>query len=69
MTEGVPECYECGFQPYCGADPVRHYRTQGDIVGYKPLSDFCNKNKGVITYLLNLLEKPEISSILKSWAN
>ena len=32
MTEGVPGCSDCGFQPYCGSDPVRHYRLQGDIV-------------------------------------
>jgi His-Xaa-Ser system radical SAM maturase HxsB len=30
MTEGVPGCSDCGFQPYCGSDPVRHYRLQAD---------------------------------------
>lgn len=35
MLEGVPMCSDCAFLPYCGADPVFHRATQGDIVGHK----------------------------------
>lgn len=31
MTETAPMCSECAVQPYCGADPVGHYTTQGDF--------------------------------------
>jgi len=69
MTECVPMCSDCGFQPYCGSDPVRYFRMQqGDIVGFKPTSDFCQKNIGVIRHLIMLLEdNSEASSILKTW--
>ncbi|MDD5065295.1 MAG: His-Xaa-Ser system radical SAM maturase HxsB [Phycisphaerae bacterium] len=69
MTEGMPECYECGFQPYCGSDPVRHYRMQGDIIGYKPTSDFCRKNYEVIRHLILLLEdNKKAAKVLRYWA-
>lgn len=68
MTEGVPMCVDCGFQPYCGSDPVYHYATQGDVVGFKPTSDFCRKNMAVMRHLIRLLEDDERSaSVLKGW--
>ena len=68
MAECVPDCSDCVFRPFCGSDPVRHYRTQGDIVGFKPTSDFCRKNAGVIRHLTTLLEDdPRASEVLKSW--
>jgi His-Xaa-Ser system radical SAM maturase HxsB len=68
MAEGVPMCADCGFQPYCGSDPVHHYATQGDPVGFKPTSDFCRKNMGVIRHLIGLLEGDErAASVLRSW--
>jgi radical SAM protein with 4Fe4S-binding SPASM domain len=68
MTEGVPMCEDCGFQPYCGSDPVYHHATQGDVVGFKPLSDFCGRNMAVMRHLIKLLEDDErAASVLKSW--
>ena len=68
VAECVPGCFDCAFRPFCGSDPVRHYRTQGDIVGFKPSSDFCRKNAGVIRHLLGLLEDdPRAGEVLKSW--
>jgi His-Xaa-Ser system radical SAM maturase HxsB len=68
MTEGVPMCVDCGFQPYCGSDPVYHYATQGDVVGFKPASDFCRKNMAVMRHLIHLLEDDEESaSVLRGW--
>lgn len=68
MSEGVPQCCDCGVQPFCGSDPVRHYRTQGDIVGFKPTSEFCIKNMGIIKHLIRLLEDdPGASEVLRSW--
>ena len=35
FAASVPMCSECAFEPFCGADPVFHYATQGDVVGLK----------------------------------
>jgi uncharacterized protein len=68
MLEGVPMCVDCGFQSYCGSDPVRHYRSQGDLIGFKPNSDFCQKQKGMIEIILaRYLESPSNRSILQTW--
>jgi His-Xaa-Ser system radical SAM maturase HxsB len=69
MTEGVPMCSDCGFQPWCGSDPVGHYRGGGDFVGFKPTSDFCRKNMSVMRHLVGLLEDdPAAAAVLRSWA-
>lgn len=68
MAECVPQCSDCVFLPYCGSDPVRHYRTQGDVIGFKPTSDFCARNRGVITHLVELLEDGgDAAATLRSW--
>jgi uncharacterized protein len=68
MTEGVPMCVDCGFQPYCGSDPVYHCATQGDVVGFKPSSDFCRKNMSVMRHLIGLLEDDaQAASVLREW--
>jgi His-Xaa-Ser system radical SAM maturase HxsB len=68
MTQAAPECVDCVFEPHCGADPVYHHATQHDPVGIKPLSDFCGRHKGIMTLLLDLLEKsPEDAAILREW--
>ena len=68
MLEGVPQCAECAFLPYCGADPVKHYRTQGDTVGHKPTSGFCQKNTFIFRHLIDLLENDQAARrVLTSW--
>lgn len=68
MTEGMPMCSDCGFQPYCGSDPVYHYATQQDVVGHKPASDFCKRNMGVMQHLFGLLEDdPVAAKVLRTW--
>jgi His-Xaa-Ser system radical SAM maturase HxsB len=68
-TECLPMCSDCVFQPYCGADPVRNYSEQGDIVGHRPSSSQCKKNRAIMIYLFELLKKhdPEINRIFWSW--
>jgi His-Xaa-Ser system radical SAM maturase HxsB len=70
-TECLPMCSDCVFQPYCGADPVRNYSEQGDVVGHRPTSDMCKKNQAIMKYLFELLKKhdPEINRIFWSWLN
>jgi sulfatase maturation enzyme AslB (radical SAM superfamily) len=70
LTQTAPQCSSCVFEPHCGADPVYHHATQNDVLGIKPLSEFCERQKGVITHLFELLEhSPEDAAILRSWAS
>lgn len=67
-NETLAGCSECAFQQYCGADPVHNYATQGDMYGYRPGSDFCQKNMEIIRYLFELMESDEkIKDIFYSW--
>jgi len=66
----TPSCSNCIFNPYCGSDPIRNFVESSDIVGHKPSSDFCKKNKLLFKHLFNLLEKNDQDTldILWSWA-
>lgn len=69
LAQCAPQCSTCAFEPHCGADPVYHHATQHDPVGIKPLSEFCARQKGIITLLVRLLEdSPEDAAILRRWA-
>jgi len=67
--ECLPGCSYCAFQPYCGADPVRNYSEQEDIIGHRPTSEVCKKNKAIINYLLELIERNDekINKVFWSW--
>ena len=68
MAEGTPGCTDCALLPYCGSDPVYHHATQGDRVGHKPTSGFCNKNMSIMKHLIQLMEdQPDVKSIFESW--
>jgi radical SAM protein with 4Fe4S-binding SPASM domain len=68
MTEGLPNCSECAFQPWCGSDPVFHHATQGDLIGHRPTSAFCRRNMEVMRHLVRLLEDDsEAARILRRW--
>lgn len=69
VMESLPGCSDCAFLPFCGADPVFNYRSQGDIVGRKPTSAFCQKNMTTIGLLLGLLKDGDefTRCLLTSW--
>jgi uncharacterized protein len=68
-VETLPGCHSCPLQPYCGADPVRNYAIQGDLVGHRPSSDFCMKHKAIIEFLLELIDQddPGVMDVIWSW--
>jgi His-Xaa-Ser system radical SAM maturase HxsB len=70
-NEALAGCSDCVYQPYCGADPVRHFSTQGDIFGHRPTSGYCAKNKGIIKTAFELLRNmdTELERILWAWIN
>ncbi len=68
LTQCAPMCSDCVFEAHCGADPVYHHATQQDSAGIKPLSEFCARQQGVMSLLLDLLENsPEDALILRRW--
>ena len=68
IAESAPMCSDCALLPYCGSDPVQHHTTQGDFVGFKPTSAFCQKSMGMVRHLIRLLEDdPQAASVLRSW--
>lgn len=71
ISESLAGCCDCVYQPYCGADPVRHHATQRDIFGHRPTSTFCIKNKAIIRHLFELLDgaDPQLEEIFWAWIN
>jgi len=68
-VESLPQCSECAFQLFCGADPVRNYYLQGDCVGHRSTSEFHQKNYLVIKYLMELIRQnnPDVMNVFWSW--
>lgn len=68
-NEALAGCSSCPIKVYCGADPVRHHSTQGDMYGFRPTSMVCEKNKAIIEYILSLVVErgEEVLSIFRRW--
>jgi His-Xaa-Ser system radical SAM maturase HxsB len=70
FAQSAPMCSECAFEPYCGADPVFHHTTMGDVLGRKAESAFCQRNMGVFKLLLDRYsEDRHARSVFHGWAN
>ncbi|MGF7230969.1 hypothetical protein [Arachidicoccus sp.] len=68
INETLPGCSDCAFQAYCGGDPIHHHATQGEMIGYRPTSTFCQKNMEIIRHLLELMDSDKrIAKIFESW--
>jgi len=69
IAETLPGCADCAFVPYCGADPVFHVATQGDPIGHRPTSLFCERHMGLFHILFELLETqdPDVMRVFLSW--
>jgi len=68
-TETLPGCALCVFQPYCGADPIRNYSEQGDMIGHRPTNDFCKKHEMIFNFLFELIREnnDEVMDVFWSW--
>lgn len=68
-VEILPNCATCVYQIYCGADPVRNYSEQGDIVGHRPTNNFCKKHKAILSHLFEIFKEnnQEIMDVFWSW--
>jgi His-Xaa-Ser system radical SAM maturase HxsB len=67
-NENLPGCSECAFQNYCGADPIHNHATQGNMIGFRPTSTFCQRNMEIIRYLIELMEDDvDVRRIFEGW--
>jgi His-Xaa-Ser system radical SAM maturase HxsB len=68
-VESMPLCSECAFQMYCGADPVRNYSVRGDLMGFRPTSEFHQINYSIIRHLIDLIKQnnPDMMNVFWSW--
>ena len=69
LVELLPGCTDCPYKVYCGADPIRNYLETSDLQGYRPSSEFCNKNKAIFKVIFNKLRSADdrILNIFWSW--
>ena len=69
--EVMPGCSECAYSPYCGADPVHNWATQGDPVGHRPTSEFCLRQTGIFEYLFDTLRSGDeyTRRLFSAWAS
>ncbi|PLK48308.1 His-Xaa-Ser system radical SAM maturase HxsB [Uliginosibacterium sp. TH139] len=66
----APMCTDCAFEPWCGADPVFHWRQQQDMVGRKPESEFCQRNMHIFRGLISRMENdPYVRRLFTQWAH
>lgn len=56
LTTTSPMCSECAYEQYCGSDPVVHHTTQGDMTGFKPLSEFCERTMTIVPMLMRMYQ-------------
>jgi His-Xaa-Ser system radical SAM maturase HxsB len=68
-NQALAGCSDCAFQAYCGADPIYHHATQGDMYGHRPTSGFCARNMEVIKHLFSFIREddPDTMGIFWAW--
>lgn len=65
-----PMCADCALRLYCGSDPVFHYTTQRDLVGFKPVSSFCQRTRSIVPYLLRRYSEDDFCrDLFDRWAS
>lgn len=71
ITQATTGCSNCIYNVYCGSDPIRNYVESGDIVGYRPSSEFCKKNTLIFEHLMSIIKtnNPDIMNVFWSWIN
>jgi His-Xaa-Ser system radical SAM maturase HxsB len=69
VAESIPGCASCAYLPFCGSDPIDSYRRQGDVIGHRPSSDFCQRQTAMLDLLFDMLRRgnPEETAVFRSW--
>lgn len=67
-NQALAGCSDCAFQSYCGADPIYHHATQGDMYGHRPTSGFCHRNMEIIKHLFSFIEQDDQQTMQIFWS-
>ena len=67
--DGLPDCVDCAYKPYCGTCPVYNYTEQGNIFQQARTNEKCRTHKSVMDHLFTLLHQgdEETVEILSRW--
>ena len=70
LTQCAPECMTCLFEPNSRRRTCVYHRCNpGRSCTDLPLSEFCARQKGIMTLITRMLEEsPEDAAILRRWA-
>ncbi|MCG7535811.1 His-Xaa-Ser system radical SAM maturase HxsB [Pseudoalteromonas sp. OOF1S-7] len=63
----IPGCNECVYQTACGSDPIYHLQEQGEPIGNKSESAFCDLHKRVFDLVIELMDNPINNSVFEKW--
>ena len=68
--EGLPECCDCVYQPFCSTCPVVTFGLEKDIFSHQFESYHCKISKGIFDYLFSLIHNADSKDmeILERWA-
>ncbi len=68
-VNGRPDCVNCAYNPYCGADAVHTYKTQGSLSGRMRESTVSAVHKGIMDYLFEKIREgdPETMEVFRRW--
>lgn len=63
-----PGCENCAFLPFCGSDPCQNISMQGEPIGDKSLSTFCEYHKSMFKFLVNKYNtSSDDKSLIEDW--
>lgn len=60
FIEVNPGCCDCAYNQYCGADPIYHLSAQGDLIGDKSKSFFCDLEIKMFDYIFTKYYSDEL---------
>ena len=69
ITESIPSCCDCVYQPYCGVCPVVNLALYKDLLPKTSKHYRCDLYKGILDVLFSLLQKNDEATIkiLEGW--
>lgn len=69
ITESIPSCCDCVYQPYCGVCPVVNLALYNDLLPKTPHNYRCGVYSGILDTLFAIIQKADENTmrILESW--
>jgi len=67
--DGLPDCIDCAYNPFCGTCPVYNYTEQGNIFQQARTNEKCKIHKAIMDHLFGMLaaNDPEKVDVLSRW--